>query len=71
MSDVLTEDELQPITGAGTRVTMIAWLESNRIPYLLARSGWPRVHVKAIEYAFGVSSMSAPAPDAISFEGFQ
>lgn len=56
MSEILTEQELMVISDAATRPTMRAWLESNGIPYLIARSGWPRVHRKAIERAMGVKT---------------
>jgi hypothetical protein len=39
IADILTEEELMLLSGAGTRPTMIKWLMDNRVPYLLARSG--------------------------------
>lgn len=53
-ADILTQEELVLLSGAGTRPTMIRWLLDNHIPYLLARSGWPRVHRKALEEVMGV-----------------
>lgn len=53
-NDILTEEDLLLISEAHTRPSMIAWLEANKIPYLVAKSGWPRVHRKAIERAMGV-----------------
>jgi hypothetical protein len=53
-AEILTEEDLATISEARTRPSMIAWLESNKIPYLVAKSGWPRVHRKAIERALGV-----------------
>ena len=59
MSEILTEEDLLLISEAHTRPSMIAWLEANKIPYLIARSGWPRVHRKAIERAMGVRAEEA------------
>jgi len=53
-SDIIDDEALRMISGAGTRASLIAWLKTNNIPYLLARSGWPRVHRKALEQAMGV-----------------
>jgi hypothetical protein len=52
--DILTEDHLCNLSGNRTREGLRAWLDQNKIPYLLARSGWPRVHRKALEAAMGV-----------------
>lgn len=65
MSEILTEQELMVISDAATRPTMLAWLQSNGIPYLVARSGWPRVHRKAIERALGVVPDEKPAKDFV------
>jgi hypothetical protein len=54
ISDILTEEELCPITGHWTREGLRAWLQAHNITYLIARSGWPRVHRKALERAMGV-----------------
>ena len=53
--DILTEEDLLLISEAHTRPSMIAWLNANKIPYLVAKSGWPRVYRKAIERAMGVT----------------
>lgn len=65
--NVLTEEDLKPITGTGTRPAMCAWLNDNKIPYLVARSGWPRVHERAMEYALGVADAPPAANDEIDF----
>ena len=54
MNDILTEDDLCPIADSRTRGGLLEWLKSNGIPYVIARTGWPRVHRKALERAFGV-----------------
>lgn len=62
MKDILTEDELCPIADHWTRGGLMDWLKGNSIPYVVARSGWPRVHRKALERALGVR------PDAEGLE---
>lgn len=52
---IYTEEELRLISGHHTRDGMSAWLKSQGIPFIIAKSGWPRVHVKALERAMGVS----------------
>lgn len=52
--DILTEEHLCPIADHWTRGGLIEWLKTNGIPYVVARSGWPRVHRKALERAMGV-----------------
>lgn len=52
--DILTEEHLCPIADHWTRGGLLEWLKTNGIPYVVARSGWPRVHRKAFERAFGV-----------------
>lgn len=59
--DILTEEHLCPIADHWTRGGLIEWLKTNGITYVVARSGWPRVHRKALERALGV----APEPDKI------
>lgn len=54
ISDILTEDELCPITGHWTREGLKAWLQLHGITYLVAKNGWPRIHRKALERAMGV-----------------
>jgi hypothetical protein len=66
-ADILTEDELTLLSGAGTRPTMIRWLMDNRVPYLLARSGWPRVHRKALEEVMGVGKTKQAAGQPVQF----
>lgn len=53
-TDILVEEDLCPIACAWHKRGLIKWLENNRIPYVLAASGWPRVHRKALERAMGV-----------------
>lgn len=60
--DILTEEDLCPIADHWTRGGLLEWLRSNGIPFVIARSGWPRVHRKALERAMGVQ------PDAAGIE---
>ena len=60
--DILTEEDLCPIADHWTRGGLIEWLKTNGITYVVARSGWPRVHRKALERAMGVQ------PDATGIE---
>ena len=55
ISDILTEEVLCPLTGHWNREKLKGWLQENRIPFIIARSGWPLVHRKALERAMGVS----------------
>ena len=69
MNNVLTEEELCPMTGHQTREGLKSWLTDNKIPFLTARSGWPRVHVKALERAMGVvEKVEVSAPIEFNFE---
>lgn len=52
--DILAEADLCAIADAWHKRGLIKWLEHNHIPYVLAASGWPRVHRKALERAMGV-----------------
>lgn len=60
--DIITEEQLCPIADHWTRGGLTEWLRSNGIPFVVARSGWPRVHRKALERAMGVT------PDAAGIE---
>lgn len=53
--DILTETELCPIADCWTRGGLEKWLRSYNIPFVVSRSGWPRVHRKALERSMGVS----------------
>ena len=55
IDDVLTEETLCAIADYHTRDGLKAWLRANSIPFIDAKSGWPRVHRKALERAMGVS----------------
>lgn len=70
---VLTEEDLAKISGAATRKTMIEWLAQKGIPYLVARSGWPRVDETAMKVALGTADKTAGAtgPSEISFDGLR
>lgn len=52
--DILTEDELRPLADCWTRSGLKDWLLQNSVPFVSAKSGWPRVHRKALEHAMGV-----------------
>lgn len=54
--DIYTEDQLRPLADCWTRDGLKDWLTNNRVPYVVAKSGWPRVHRKALEAAMGVKS---------------
>lgn len=58
ITNILTEEELCPITGHWNREKLKAWLQENHIPFIIAKSGWPRVHVRALERALGVAELS-------------
>lgn len=62
INDILTEEELCKITGHHTREGLKTWLQQHNITYLIARSGWPRVHRKALERAMGVVEMIEVGP---------
>lgn len=53
-NDILTEEDLCAIADYHTRDGLKAWLRANSIPFIEAKSGWPRVHRKALEHAMGV-----------------
>lgn len=68
IQDILTEEELCPITGHWTRDGLKAWLQQHNIVYLIARSGWPRIHRKALERAMGVTEQAeVGAPSNVEF----
>lgn len=54
IEDVLTEESLCVIADYHTRDGLKTWLRANSIPFIEAKSGWPRVHRKALEHAMGV-----------------
>lgn len=56
MNDILTELELRPLAECWTREGLKSWLQENYVPFVVAKSGWPRVHRKALEHAMGVKS---------------
>lgn len=51
---IITERDLTLISGHATRDGLIGWLKTNNIPFITAKTGWPRVHIKALEVAMGV-----------------
>lgn len=53
IDDILTEKELCAIADYHTRDGLKAWLRANGITFITAKSGWPRVHRKALEKAMG------------------
>lgn len=63
IDDILTEEKLCRIADHWTREKLKAWLHENHIPFIIARSGWPRVHRKALERAMGVTDEVAAKPD--------
>jgi hypothetical protein len=54
MDDIIAEDVLMYLSGTKTKQRLALWLAKNQVPFLLAKSGWPRVHRKALEQAMGV-----------------
>jgi hypothetical protein len=54
MDDIIAEDVLMHLSGTKSKQRLSYWLAKNQIPFLLAKSGWPRVHRKALEHAMGV-----------------
>lgn len=67
VEDVLTERELCNISGIGQKELLKRWLAQNNIPFLLAHSGWPRVHRKALEQAMGVFARPESTSKAVEF----
>lgn len=53
-TDILTEEDLCPISDHWTRGGLMDWLRGNGITYVVAKNGWPRVHRKALEQVLGV-----------------
>lgn len=53
-ADILTEDELCHLSEHWTRAGLMGWLQAHRIPFVVAKNGWPRVHRKALERVLGV-----------------
>jgi hypothetical protein len=66
-NDILGEEELCAIADVWHKRGLAAWLERNRIPYVLARSGWPRVHRKALEHAMGVREKTVADSTTVEF----
>lgn len=72
--DILTEDELCPISGYWTRDGLKKWLTDNRITYVVAKNGWPRIHRKALERALGVApdaKLDGPKEVAFNFDALK
>jgi hypothetical protein len=65
--DILCEQTLRDLAGARTKPTLIAWLRQHKIPFIVARSGWPRVHRKALERAMGVDGEVRASAEAVQF----
>ncbi len=55
IQDILTQVDLCPIAGHWSRDKLKVWLQENHIPFIISKSGWPRVHRKALERAMGVT----------------
>ena len=70
MDNILNEVQLCPMTGHQTREGLKSWLNNNKIPFVVARNGWPLVHIKALERAMGVveSVQVSAAPVEFNFE---
>lgn len=72
--DILTEEDLCAISDYHTRDGVKAWLSANSIPYIQAKSGWPRVHRKALERAMGVKhseELITGAPVEFNFDSLR
>jgi hypothetical protein len=73
-NDILTEDDLCAIADYHTRDGLKAWLRFNSIPFIEAKSGWPRVHRKALEHAMGVKQgedLAKGAPVEFNFDSLR
>lgn len=68
MEDILTELELRPLSECWARDGLKHWLRANSIPFIEAKSGWPRVHRKALERAMGVQSEAVKLELAPEFD---
>lgn len=67
MKDIVTEEDLCEISGHWTREGLKAWLTNNGITFVIAKNGWPRVHRKALERAFGVQHEEKPQVKTFDF----
>ena len=56
---ILTRPELVTLTGRRTRAGQMRVLAANRIPYIIAADGWPRVHEAALLESLGVVRLPA------------
>ena len=73
-NDILTEGDLCAIADYHTRDGLKSWLRSNCIPFIEAKSGWPRVHRKALEHAMGVKQseeLITGAPVEFNFDSLR
>ncbi len=53
MSDIISFAELQNIAACKKPSLVMAWLQKNGIPFLIARNGYPRVHRLALAAKMG------------------
>lgn len=58
----LTTDELRELSGCGRKSTVLGWLDSQRIPYIVGADGWPRVSRAVICARLGESLNPKPEP---------
>lgn len=53
MNEILSQNELQSLTGYKTNKRIINWLNQNRIPFLCSGEGRPLVNRQALAFLMG------------------
>ena len=61
MDEILSNHELQALTGYKSNRRIIAWLNRNHIPFLSSGNGKPLVNRQALAYLMGAPTESNPS----------
>lgn len=71
--EIYSQVELEIIIGCRSKKRIIAWLERNRIPFLIAANGRPLVNKQALAYLMGAPNTEDSKDIKLNFdvEGFR
>jgi len=74
--DLLNTDEMIELTGYSKASSQIGWLKKNKVPFLIAKTNYPKVHKDALAFRMGApvqnsSALFHPAKSKPKFENIK
>lgn len=61
--EILSNQELHDLTGYCKASKIVEWLQKNSVPFLIARTGQPKVHKDALAHRMGVPNVNSNDTD--------